>query len=103
MYASDNSNKMSNPKDAMTNEGGNAGYPSCNIMHASYKSMYGAKQGPKNMIMSACCSMRKIASSLGRDASEASQVIIARIRHRPVQSSLIAISLGVVMGMLARR
>jgi hypothetical protein len=99
MYPSNNSKRMNNPKDAMMNEGGSTAYPSCNIMDGADKSINGTKQ----LVTSAGCSMRKMADSLGHDAALAGQTIAAHIRHRPVQSSIIAISLGVVMGMLARR
>jgi hypothetical protein len=99
MFLSNNSNKPGNPKDAMANEGGYVDAPLRDIKTGAVNSA----EGIEDMAMRAGCNMRKMADSAGHDIKEAGQNIAARIRHSPVQYSIIAMGVGIVVGLLARR
>jgi ElaB/YqjD/DUF883 family membrane-anchored ribosome-binding protein len=107
MFASSKDNKMSSAKDGMTNEGGN----SVEDIKEKARHFSGEARDAANAVKDDLADVarrtghhaRELADSAGHNFSDIGQTLSHKIRDKPVQSSMIALGVGLVVGMLYSR
>ena len=107
MFASTKDNKMSAAKDGMVNEGG---HPVEDIKEKArhfrseaQDAATAVKDDLEGVARRTGEHMREVADSAGNSLSDIGQAMTLKIREKPVQSSVIAVVVGVVIGMLFSR
>ena len=107
MFASSKDTKITAAKDGMLNEGGHTedNYSSAEH-HFSADARIAAEAVKRDLEDTAHRTgvhVRELADSAGHSLADAGQSMTIKIRENPVQASLIALGLGLTVGLLYRR
>jgi ElaB/YqjD/DUF883 family membrane-anchored ribosome-binding protein len=107
MFTASKDNKMSGVKDEMTHEGGhpidNVKEAARNFKNEAGKTARAVTDDLEDTARRTGHHMRELADSAGHGLSDIGQTMALKIRDKPVQSSFIALGIGLVFGMLYSR
>ena len=107
MFASPKETKTSPATDGMINEGGHTidgiKETARHIRRDANDAAHAVKDNLEGAARRSGQYVREIADSAGQGLSEAGQTVTHKIRDNPVQSSIVALGVGVVIGMIFNR
>jgi ElaB/YqjD/DUF883 family membrane-anchored ribosome-binding protein len=107
MFATAKDNTLKNEKNDMINEGGRASddfKEGVRRVKSDTREAIGAvKEDIDGMARDAGRRVRELADTAGHNVTDAMDTVTAKVRDNPVQSTLIALGIGFVVGALFRR
>ena len=107
MFASTKDAKLDNAKDNMLNEGGSpidgAIHAAHHFSHDAHIAAAAVKEDIEGAARRTGHHVRELADSAGHSLKEAEHALTVKIRDNPVQASLVALGLGLLVGRFFHR